>query len=404
MSAKQNPVRLFIREYLAVVLWTCSVLWLFFLSDTEFLRSINPSLKRFPPSQLFLSGLVCVMGVWEIFGLSFGSPVNPAVTLSLFLAGKLSIDDAIVMAVAQFLGHLFGTLLVRRGAEMMFEREAHARFAPPQPHEGLSYKGAVAIEMGITFLMCVLALSLDSIFGKRAIIKKWSVMTSITIAMVAGAGEWTGACMNPAMSLALSLLENLWKNHEIYWIGPISGALLAAGLYRWSFDDKRYIRRFRQRKMERRQKALKLAAEKQKKERREERKQRREVFRNNRERVAVESDEDASDGANPAVRSTQFEGLDGVVTASVQPFDFGKPTMLPRASKRKEPESQDEGQQTAESVLVDSPQAMSPPKVGVAKPIKKPWKRKISYTHMLTKGNLRKAKMKRRKDSRKNAV
>ncbi|KAI0558296.1 Aquaporin transporter [Gracilaria domingensis] len=251
MSAQRKSVKLFLREYVAVVLWTFSVLWLFFLSDTEFLRSINPNLKRFPPSQLFLSALACVMGVWELFGLSFGSPVNPAITLSLFMSGKLAADDAFVMTVAQFLGHIFATLLVRRGAEMMFEGEALARFAPPQPHEGLSYVGAVAIEMGITFSMCVLALSLDSIFGKRAVIKKWSVMTSITIAMVAGAGEWTGACMNPAMSLALSLLHNLWKNQEIYWIGPISGALLAAGLHRWSLDDKHRVRRLIQRRSNR---------------------------------------------------------------------------------------------------------------------------------------------------------
>ncbi|PXF42512.1 Aquaporin [Gracilariopsis chorda] len=232
MGTRRPPIKLFLREYVAVVLWVCSTLAVFFLSDTEFLRSLNPNLHRFPPSQLFLSGLVIVMGVWEIFGLSLGSPFNPAITLSLLVAGKLTADDAVIMSVAQFLGHIFGTLLVRRGAEMMFEREAYSRFLPPQPSEQLSYSGAVMIEMGITFLTCVLALSLDSFFDKGAVMKKWSIMTSITVAMLASAGEWTGACMNPAMSLALSLLENVWKSQEVYWIGPIFGALLAAVSYR----------------------------------------------------------------------------------------------------------------------------------------------------------------------------
>ena len=38
--------------------------------------------------------------------------------------------------------------------------------------------------------------------------------------------------MNPARSFGPAVIENNFENHWIYWIGPITGALLAAIIYK----------------------------------------------------------------------------------------------------------------------------------------------------------------------------
>jgi len=40
----------------------------------------------------------------------------------------------------------------------------------------------------------------------------------------------TGASMNPARSFGPAVVANCWANHWIYWIGPLIGSTLAAGI------------------------------------------------------------------------------------------------------------------------------------------------------------------------------
>ena len=45
----------------------------------------------------------------------------------------------------------------------------------------------------------------------------------------------TGASMNPARSFGPALVGNDWADHWIYWVGPVSGALLAAITYQYVY-------------------------------------------------------------------------------------------------------------------------------------------------------------------------
>ncbi|KAK6018441.1 hypothetical protein OSTOST_15976 [Ostertagia ostertagi] len=59
-------------------------------------------------------------------------------------------------------------------------------------------------------------------------------------------GAISGASMNPARSFGPNIVAmifmhdkiaaNFWTNHWIYYIGPVFGAMLAAGLYRVFFS------------------------------------------------------------------------------------------------------------------------------------------------------------------------
>lgn len=233
MQIAQSRFRAFLREYVAVVVWVTSCLTLLMFCNSAAFHYVFPNAGRYSSTQLFLCGLVPVMAIWEMFGFSLGSPINPAVTVCFAVARKIPASDALQMCIAQFLAHISGVLVVRHIAVAVVGDGVNSSLVPPQPHEKLSQTSAIVIELCITCLLCVVALSLDLIFRRKCTLKKWSFMTAVIIAILASAGKWTGSCMNPAMAVALGLLENRWRYQHVYWIGPICGAVLAGYMHQW---------------------------------------------------------------------------------------------------------------------------------------------------------------------------
>ncbi|MDQ7013913.1 MAG: aquaporin [Planctomycetota bacterium] len=49
-------------------------------------------------------------------------------------------------------------------------------------------------------------------------------------------GPITGSSMNPARTFGPALYGH-WDMHRAYWVGPITGAILAAGVYKFVWED-----------------------------------------------------------------------------------------------------------------------------------------------------------------------
>jgi len=230
-SQQPSALKYALIEFGAVILWVSCSLFVFVITASTLVHSIAPSLKEFPPTQIFLTALVGVMAFWEILGLSFGGLINPAITLSLLVAGDISIANASQIILPQFLGHVIGVFVVRSVIRYLFSSSYDTFLSPPKPHDEISNGVAIAVEAFLTGLFCLVALSLKHLLPQSAKVKKWVIITATVVFTIAVGGEWTGSCMNPAMSFALSITDQKWSAHGVYWLGPFLGAVVAGLLH-----------------------------------------------------------------------------------------------------------------------------------------------------------------------------
>jgi aquaporin Z len=159
-----------------------------------------------------------------------GGHYNPAVSLAVFLRGKLQRRDLLGYWVSQFVGGLLaaGIVYVTLGAT----------FAA-SPGDGVTFWTAVLIELIYTFALCIVVLHTattadtegNSYYGL-------AIGFTITVAAFAG-GPISGGAFNPAVGVAPAIyaallgkagaLSHAW----IYLIGPLMGGALAAAVFRF---------------------------------------------------------------------------------------------------------------------------------------------------------------------------
>jgi aquaporin Z len=159
-----------------------------------------------------------------------GGHYNPAVSLAVFLRGKLQGRDLIAYWVAQLVGAMIaaGIVYVALGAT----------FAA-KPGAGVTFWTAVMIELIYTFALCIVVLHTattadtegNSYYGL-------AIGFTIVVAAFAG-GAISGGAFNPAVGVAPAIyaallgqpgaLSHIW----IYIIGPLTGGALAAAIFRF---------------------------------------------------------------------------------------------------------------------------------------------------------------------------
>lgn len=258
--ASQTTVRLWWRfilsEAVAVMLWTTTLLSLIIVTRLSLvpplfknfnlapLTAIMPLLPLTPTplpftmptptsDDLFMPLLIIAMLIWDTVGLSFGSPLNPAVTLPLTVRRPEFRDGIVLRLFVQFIATIASVFLV--DDLFRFDARAHDLLAPPAPHVTAHWMTAAAFEALGTGTLVIISMSMPHFFtgstGRAQKVRRWLFSTILFVTVVVTTAEWSGACMNPALAFALAILHRDWSAHHVYWIGPLIGASFAAVLH-----------------------------------------------------------------------------------------------------------------------------------------------------------------------------
>jgi aquaporin Z len=157
-----------------------------------------------------------------------GAHYNPAVSLAVFLRGKLPASDLLPYIAAQILGALAGAYL----SYMLLDQTT-----APMPSPTATTMTALMVEVLYTFLLALVVLNVatsptnegNSFYGL-------AIGATIMVAVFAG-GPISGGAYNPAVATGTIVVNVLsgggsWTHLWLYLVGPLVGGALAAAVYR----------------------------------------------------------------------------------------------------------------------------------------------------------------------------
>ena len=178
-------------------------------------------------------GLVHALALTAIvyaIGYRSGSQVNPAVTIGMLVARKLGLREAVLYIASQILGGVVaaGVVYAIFGSSMAA--------SVTLPGDGNVIR-AVILETVMTFTLVYVVLAVTtSKNSKIAPLAGVAVGFTLGFNVIFG-GSITGGSLNPARSFGPALITGNFDFHWIYWIAPIIGGLIAAGMYKGIHKD-----------------------------------------------------------------------------------------------------------------------------------------------------------------------
>ena len=175
-------------------------------------------------------GLSVVAMAYTIGGIS-GCHINPAITLGVFLSGKMSGKDAVGYMVAQVVGAFIGSTLL-----YLLTQNAGltGTGANDLQDAGVTVVGGLLAEIIFTCVFVLVVLGATSrTNGATNNFAGLAIGLSLILIHLACI-RYTGTSVNPARSIAPafyaggSALQHLW----IFIVGPFIGACCAAGIWK----------------------------------------------------------------------------------------------------------------------------------------------------------------------------
>jgi len=156
-----------------------------------------------------------------------GGHINPAVTFSLWVAGKVDARRAGLYVVAQLAAAALAALAVK---QLMPAGGAVATsFGLPRLAPDVSFTRGIFIEAIMTAFL-VTAVFGSAVSSHAPKVGGFAIGLTLIPAIFV-AGPLTGAALNPARAFGPAVVAMDWHGHLAYWIGPLLGAAVAAFIW-----------------------------------------------------------------------------------------------------------------------------------------------------------------------------
>ena len=159
-----------------------------------------------------------------------GAQLNPAVTIAFLVSRKMRGKVAALTIACQVLGAVMGAAVVYS----MFGSEMAASVVLPKDGNAIR---ALILETVMAFILVYVVLATT-----RSEDFKIAPLAGVAIGFTLGVnfmlgGPISGGAMNPARAFAPALIVWNFDYQLIYWVAPILGGIIAAGLYKGLHSD-----------------------------------------------------------------------------------------------------------------------------------------------------------------------
>ncbi len=164
---------------------------------------------------------MAVMAMIYAIGDISGAHINPAVSISFWIAGRFELKDVAPYVIAQCSGAVLASLAVF----FLYGQPENLGATVPRSN-GLQ---AFILEIILTLFLMLVILRVSSGSKETGIMAGAAIGVTVALASLA-AGTISGASMNPARSLGPAIVSGQILTLWIYLVAPVVGAALSVPL------------------------------------------------------------------------------------------------------------------------------------------------------------------------------
>jgi len=171
------------------------------------------------------------------YGYISGSHINPAVTFGLALNNTIKWAEAVFYWIAQFAGAIVAAYALKIIANRVNLGGIQAATTAGTLTEPAPFV-AMGVEIILTFFLVNTILH-TAVAGKAGAFAGLAIGLTLVFAILAG-GPMTGASLNPARTFGPALVTGSFTDlmtYLIYFAGPLIGAALAVGVFKFLNRD-----------------------------------------------------------------------------------------------------------------------------------------------------------------------
>lgn len=175
-------------------------------------------------------GIAFVLLVLATVRLS-GGHLNPAVTFAAMIIRQMSVTKGTLYVIAQCAGAVAGALVLT----LILPSTAQGALGAHMLAGKVSMTGALLTEILLTFVLVSSVLTTTRGAVNPPALGFLVIGLSAIVGYLFGI-PITGGSMNPARSFGPALVAGVWKDHWVFWVGPLAGAAVAGLVYEFCFS------------------------------------------------------------------------------------------------------------------------------------------------------------------------